>query len=851
MRIRVLIVVLSAALGAALAMPSVAQSPGNVSRDMVAAHWLPQTAATARLYTWAAAQVQQSSGDDLSAQAFRQRWQARVDEWSSRVSANMFTHQLADGRWGHWVSNQSTGSSTASAANTLRWTDMPDELGGQWWLWQAVMARQVVDIWQQADRLDGPAIFAPLLNAFESAGDEAVAHARAQADRVARMHAARSDQTRRLIRGSLILAQAQFEWSQGQQLQSVWLSLEGLMRLARSNDQQNIGFYADWLQSLPIERVRSLQSIDVQFPVIVALLQDSAAHLEASERKQAHDKLAQAYAHLSLVGSGMAAYLDQPVRDGLVDIYQRCPPSAPGEAALDQARCIEDIAQALLSDISSEELVGATGPLSATFLKRELDLVSWQRARYLDSYLNWQLDSQCPVPAWFNALEWNLGAYHLRGLIAEEARDATPVISGLLDQNKRLWQQTQQWLDCIAGVGGERADIVMRLMRQHQLALEALEAAIDQAYRNHASEALAIGSDVSLDEPVSRQTEYQNSALVIGPCDPARTCGARASLPVNEALLALVPEGFWLAEQLQMGQVKLCYDNVRWIDRQQMPARHNDSGVADYTGRLSFTLDAHFERAEASEEIFSHRLESNIRATYFFAQADEAQLAMACPHGLDGQPIESELSGNNTGLVPDRLTYFTSVPTSTTAHLLANWVEGDQWRSRFAQSDGVNIDVAADDSAIVNEAEVKRIDLIDRRERALATRLSNLDSGQSDPLAQAIQKVETLSHLVRQAMALHHAPIIRHDQSLRSSLWGNEGLLTRALIREARDQGTLMSEVAQIGRQRNERLLRGWQAWPDEVRQLGLMPPELQWAQALLVERLNPETSSGERPKDP
>lgn len=847
MRIRVLIV----AVCALLCAPILAQSRASIDRDVIAAHWLPETAATARLYTWAAARVLQSDGDDLSASGWRQRWQAEVDQWADQAVPIALTHQLADGRWGHWVSTQSLNAAPSPAPVDLRWQDMPQKLGGQWWLWQAVVARQVVDIWQGIEPLDAADVFAPVLAAFETASEEAVAHARAQARRIERMDAARSVQTRQLIQGSLILAQAQFEWDQGEHLDSAWLSLEGLMRLVGSNDQQNIGFYADWLGSLAIDQVRALQSIDTQFPVIVALLQDSANHLLASEHDQAHNKLAQAYVDLALVGSGMAAYLDQPVREGLVDLYRRCSSQQATRALPNPAQCIDDIAQALTNDILSEELVGATGPLSATFLRRELDLVSWQRARYLDSYLNWQLDSQCPVPDWFNALEWNLGVHRLALLASQGTPSSDPAIAALMDKNEQLRAGTEQWLDCVAGVGGERTDLVMRLVAQHQQAIDELEAAIEQAHADYASEALVAGSDVALDEPLGRQTDYRNQALTVAPCDQQRSCGARAVLPVSDGLLALVPDAFWLAEQLKMGQVKLCYDNVGWVDRQLSPARHNDSGVANYTGRLSFTLDARFERLETTAVIFSHRLETERRQTYFFGRADEAQLAMDCPHGMDGQPIESELSGNGAGLVPDRLTYFTSVPTSTTAHLLAHWAEGDQWQAQLARGQGVEVDQPADGSAILAEAEQQRIDLVNRRERALATRLSNLDMAQTDPLMQAMRDVETLSRLIRQAMTLHHAPLVRHDEPLRSLLWGDRGLLTRASIRQARDEGILMREVPSLGRQRNAQLEDSWQRWPEDIRQLGFMSPELQRAQALLASLLSAEALRGEPPTDP
>ncbi len=835
-------------VGLMLSVNCLAQSQANVSREAIAAHWLPETAATARLYTLAAAQVLRASEGEVSAEAFMQRWQARVDQWEAFVPSAPVTHQLVDGRWGHWVIGQRGDDARARRPFALRWQDMPEVLEGQWWLWQAVVARQVSEIWASVEGINPNDIFAPLIARFDAADPASLNHARAQARRIERMHRAPSARTQALIQRSLILAQAQHEWAGGRQLASVWLALEGLMRLASSNDQQNTRFYANWLDSLPLDDIRALQSLDGQFPVIVALLQDSVRYLLAEDHNQAMQALAQAYGALALIGSGLSAYLDQPVREQLRALYQRCANSSLPITEDVQSECIEQIANLLRNDLESDELVGATGPLSPAFLRRELDLVNWQRARYLDSYLNWQLDSECALPEWFNVLEWNLGVHYLeplaRGAGSEE------IVRQLMAQNQTLMAQSTEWLDCIAGVGGERRDIILRLLAEHQQAVDALDEALSRAYDAYAAEALVAEAEIKLDAPVDPQTAYRNAALTIEPCHPSRVCGARATLPVSDGLLDLVPGGYWLAEQLRMGEVNFCYDKVSWIDRQQVPARHNDSGVANYSGRLRFSLEARFERSETTELIFSHRLASQPRAIYFFGQADEDRLSMDCPHGMDGQPIESELSGNDAGLVPDRLTYFTSVPTTTTAHFLANWTQGDDWQSQLAEGHNIDVVHSADDAAILEEVEQTRLELVNRRERALATRLTHSDFEPEDPLMEAMQEVETLTQLLKQALTLHYASIARHDQQLRSVLWGENGLMSPALVRQARDGGVLMRELPSIARQRSATFLEHWRRWPASTRQRGLMAPALQQAHALLAGMFNPEVSDDERPED-
>jgi len=513
----------------------------------------------------------------------------------------------------------------------------------------------------------------------------------------------------------------------------------------------------------------------------------------------------------------------------------------------------------MLEDLSSEELVGATGPLSEEFLVRELDLVSWQRARYLDSYINWLLGGQCGAPARVNALEWNLASHWLlgftrRGLPETPAPDLD-VWYSLLAEVEELSQSNRDWMDCIAGMGGERLDLVSRLLAIQADELERLEQHIQQASNDFYSDVTRSGADISLDEPVSPQTTYRNLTLRVGPCDAARACGSRVELPGDEALLGLVPEGFWLAEQLRLGEISFCYDDVRWVDRVQSPARQDHSGVADYSGRLSVDFKVRFQRAGGqSETILNKRLVSGERKNYFFGSADASNLAIDCPHGLEGQPIGSELRADGSGLVPSRLTYFTSVPTQASAYLLSQW---PSWRARLSDGadssesmpeEGVELEVieTADDTAILTETEKMRLALVDRRERALATRLANIEVSADDALAQSMREVSMTSRLLRRVMELHYGKIIRQDDQIRAFVAGDAGLLTREDIRFSRDQGLPMLEIADLGRARLERFREDWLEWPLTIREQGQGIPEIDWVAILMRAEVGDGRSMGQ-----
>ena len=133
-----------------------------------------------------------------------------------------------------------------------------------------------------------------------------------------------------------------------------------------------------------------------------------------------------------------------------------------------------------------------------------------------------------------------------------------------------------------------------------------------------------------------------------------------------------------------MGQLDMCYDAVRWVEREMEPARNNDSRVANYRGRLSFELVGSFERNGVAETVFRQRPDSDrIPALPVSPLPNRTVLEMDCPNALAGEPVASRLPENRPGLVPNRLTYFVSQPVTAEAEMLANWDSGAEWRDWF------------------------------------------------------------------------------------------------------------------------------------------------------------------------
>ncbi len=823
-----------------LMMVSANVSAEMTLRQITALHWLPETANIARAYSIAevASGPQEMSSVDAKGQETR-RAQSSQSLMTARGLPTVSSH-LASGHWGYWVLTRQGDASRSFFMPSLE--DLPPDPFLEWPIWQAVVAREATAIWAGVGAAQREKIFGDLWRVFEQAPNAHQQHALSQARRIERMRAARAESTAQTILSSLLLAESQFQWRRAHYLESVWLLLEGMMHVASQEDAQNARFYANWLNDLPEDEVRQLRQIDINLPVIVALLVDSATHLinPSKERDLAVERMASAYSRLTLFVSNPSIYLDQPIRGETLSESGACLSATKPRVI---SECLADLNQSLANHFQSEELVGANGPYSSQFLLRELDLISWQRARYLDGYTQWRLGQACQVPRWFNLLEWSLATAWWQGLMDADGVDLdgdqyqSNVNSEWLPRVAQFKQEAHQWLECMSG-GSPKSNVIAKFVELQRGLLDALSVELETAMANFYREAVRPQSDIDLDQPLILEqgmtpTSYRNTELKITPCDPVRACGSRVELTPSSVLLDLVPAGFWIADQMRLGEVSFCYDNVRWTDRQMSIARANDSGVADYSGRLSFNLLAEFTHTNGDiEPIFNRHLETKERANFFFGRADEAQLEMDCPYGLDGQPVQSTLENERAGLVPERLTYFTSIPTPTSAYLSANW---ETWQLALLDDEQVTIHHATGDRAIYLEAERHRRALIDRRERTLATQMSSLETQASNrQLVAAMLEVDAISRLMRRILELHYGWVLNRDDLLRSLVAGEESLLSRDDIRMARDQGIQIESLIARGHQRLDQFEQQWERYPDSLTQSGQVPAELMMSEIML-----------------
>jgi hypothetical protein len=836
-----------------------AQSPAE---EIAALHWHPATAERARNRTLAAEAWLERGGDPAG-------WMQSIDAIALRLEsaterAGPEQVSLADGLMAWLVRQREVNLGQSGMGFPEPELEGVDELlerdhaAGQLARKRVTAAFGAVTTWSRVAEILGDgggealrSYWAPLRaewpgpGAGEDGASPAAEHALAQARRVAALGRAESPTERLRLHDAVLQAEAQRAWQTGRSLDAVWFAFEGLARLTQG-DHAQVGpmaaAWSRWLTEADAGQGESLRLVDIDLPVVLALLGDAADYLASPGQatQSAIAELADAYARLALFAPDLAFYLDQPVRERVRRAIATCNPDPLLVGPLPREvfeRCARNLESLLMGELGSEELVGgAQGPFAAEFLRRELSLVSWQRAAYLDGHLNWLLEAQCQAPEWVNVLEWSLLADHLVRWVSQRpvfftGSDWRDTVDRLAGQMRAQADAHEEWIDCVTGRGSSRRDPVVRLLARHRSALAEVESLLVQARASFYQDTTRPGADINLDGTADQVTAYRPQDLLIGPCPEANTCGARVGLSVSRALLGMFPNAFLLADQIGMGELQLCYDRVRWVERTMQPARRRASKVADYFGRFSFELVGTFRDGDESRTVFRYRLTDTEDRHYLFSGADEGILNEECPIERVGSSVSSNLPKGNPGLVPNRLTYFTSAPTTPETQLLANWDQGSEWRDWFVTGRNVEQVEAADPADMEVAVQAELAELVARRERQLVGPMINPPrSGDEDPLVLAMSRVADTAALLRRVLELHYPRIIRQHAPIRALLAGRAGLITRDRIRLMRDEGVSASRMPGMGLERAERFSSAWLELSAALREQGQRAPEIDYS---------------------
>lgn len=824
--------------------------------EIAALHWMPQTDVEAMLRTRALEWWLAEDASDLS------DWRRQVD--LRFVSLERQAHRWApvmatwmDGRLGWLVQARQQNLAAPATAERLsqRLLSSLDQSSsvnlitphirfGSEAMWAELRSRLRTASVPDAE-LEIAAFWAGPKALAAEAPEVKRRHALAQVQRSRALNAEMMPGDRLRAMAAMAGADSQSAWERGHDLTALWSLFEGLVLLLPIQAPAEASALQLLIEEIMAAGEPRLRAVDTDFPILLAQLHDAAEYMAVSPplADLAAGELLDAYFRLALFVPDAAFYMDQPVRDQIRQVLMDCQVNPDLVGPLPRQvfeQCPERLFGLLRSSLGDDELVGVReGPFAPEFLRRELGLLSWQRARYLDGYLNWTLEAGCHTQEWVNVVEWSILVHYLSTWVSQRpvffaTARWQEAVEDLLEAMSMRQEGHEAWLDCISGHGGQRRDPISRLIRLQTQALRELDAALQAAYQAFLGDSTRPGADIDLAAGADQITTYRPEGLSLLPCGGGQTCGARVELPVSRALLGLFPNTFLLADQLRMGRLGLCYDSVRWVDRSMQGARAQDPLVANFFGRLSFELVGTFDDGSVIETVFRQRLTSAERSHYLFAEASEELLEMDCPIPLTGLPVSSRLPPERRGLVPDRLTYFVSTPVTADAKLSANWDRGAEWRDWFLTDERVEIIEGPRPDMLQARVLAEMESLKTRRERRIAAGL--LSSVNQDPLAQAMAAVSDTSFLLRRMLEIHYPRLLRHDARVRAAVMGVGGLLGRDQVRQFRDAGEPLTDLANDGGTRLLALQLIWEQLPDSLREQGQAAPETDVALKQLIE---------------
>ncbi|MEJ8568990.1 hypothetical protein [Elongatibacter sediminis] len=617
---------------------------------------------------------------------------------------------------------------------------------------------------------------------------------------------------------------------------------------------------AEFLPRLSATLSRQFNDIDPRFNANIAAAFDVAqeladGELPADRMSGLQEELADAVAQLVLMASDLAFYFDQPVRQRISEEIDICISVAAARGSDGRPTftrhqfdgCLQSMVDMVDSQLRSSELAGEpSGPYGTEQLRRELELMPWQRINYLLGYLHELAPATCPLPdqPLPNPLEWAVFASLVTWFAdVEPVFLQTPgneaLVNRMEQQGRRLMRAMSRQVDCISGSGAGINDPVSESLAEYRAALDELVRGIRNAEITFREARLRPGADVMLGGSVTQRTAYRTPDLTIAPCSAERSCEMTQALDATRALVGLFPDEYLLADQTGLGRIEICYDDMQWVERRSEPVRPEDPNVANYFGRLSFNLLGRYHEGGRTEDVFGSHFVSPDEYHYLIAAADDEVLADGCPTEWVGTRIVTS-RGRKSGfnLVPDRLTYLAAARSRPSEVILANWERGAEWRDWFVTGIGVQRLEIAPGDGIRDRLAAHMRGLYQAEQQTLYSALLRPsgrlgpDSGPS--LHDRLIEVTTYKTLLRSLLVLLYPETVLDSDAIRAMMEGQSGLLDEAVIRRFRAANVPVGNIHDAGLARLQRFQALWDGQPEAVMRSGSVSISVAHAMARL-----------------
>lgn len=587
------------------------------------------------------------------------------------------------------------------------------------------------------------------------------------------------------------------------QLVEVLASLTQIVLLQpESIDPQRTAQVVELLRATDPIILQQLEAVDPGLQAVYLQLRRLMADAAAARDAPANLRLvASLRAALRMDTSDLEGYLSQPMRTALendllvcFDISRGTGPRPREPIALSQYQsCQSSFLRWATETAMSPELAGeASGPFEIANLERELELSPWQRVNYWTGYLADQLGEECELDLELvNALEWAVAAnayvvFAQRWPAYFQATDSSEQIDRMLGAGQRLVAALTPLSRCGSGTSP-----LMAAAAEYAEALDETVVQLAAATQDFRATRLVPGADIRLDGDAWQVTNYRPESLQVVPCGNQAVCNVSQPLTPSRALFSLLPSPFLVADQVRVGSLQLCYDQIRWEDRRAELAKVGNPAMARYFGRLSFEL--HARMAGVEEPILSMRLTSDEEYEYLFGENAQSVLDDPCPRALIGTQVRATMPERMINLVPRRLTFMTADRADPAKILEAHWAQGSEWRDRFVTGEGVELLASRSAESIVDAVNARLADLFRDWNAQIYDQL--LSGGADSALAEAMNRLDTDRRLISTLAKLLAPRQGVSDPATRAALVGAQGLFDRSVARRLRQQGVPVSQI--------------------------------------------------------
>lgn len=373
-----------------------------------------------------------------------------------------------------------------------------------------------------------------------------------------------------------------------------------------------------------------------------------------------------------------------------------------------------------------------------------------------------------------NPLEWLLAVESLNwlhdrwpGLMAEK-----PPTQADIESILKTGSDLYQYPDCFQPAGVLRSQFT-RLEQKWTTLKQAIRLYIKEYRDTH----MATGSDIDFFQNTDQLTDAVPDNLVISACDVNTACGANIKLKPDNKILQLFPNHLKIAQQLKLGDLSICYDNVNWQERQSLPTQLNNKKIANYEGQLQITLVGKFK----DHIVFEQALETSQRYIYLFAENNPTVLDMDCPLPVIGQQITTSLDRGTFGLLPNRLTFLAAQKVDVNNIIKHHW---PQWQNSINVSQVHIVDPMDSVKPLVNETFILHANTVQQQiYRKLTT--SNPARIYDSALSNAVFEYLTENRRLKATVETLFPSTYHKNAPIRSALTGDQAILNLAFFKHA------------------------------------------------------------------